>query len=61
MKLPAWLGIYTQERIAATAVEYAIMVAGVAMAIVVVLFLLGDSVALLFEGMVDSIQSFTQV
>ncbi|TDB38295.1 MAG: Flp family type IVb pilin [Actinobacteria bacterium] len=51
----AWALEHSKSDEGATAVEYGIMVAAIAVAILTVVFLLGDQIAALFQTVLDKI------
>ncbi len=55
LQLLAWAQMYLRRDEGATAVEYGIMVAGIAVAIILVVWALGDQLEVLFQGVVDAI------
>lgn len=56
-KLFAWREAYLRNEDGATAIEYGLIAAGVALAISVVVFTLGDEVRDLFGGISDDIST----
>jgi pilus assembly protein Flp/PilA len=55
LKMYAWALEHSKSDEGATAVEYGIMVAAIAVAILTVVFLLGDQIAALFQTVLDKI------
>lgn len=53
----AWLRAARQDQAGATAIEYALLIAGISVAIVGIVFLLGADIAALFEGIADKISN----
>lgn len=55
LKFYAWALDHSKADEGATAVEYGIMVAAIAVAILTVVFLLGDQIAALFQTVLDAL------
>lgn len=51
----AWFREARQDEAGATAIEYALLIAGISVAIVGIVFLLGADIAAVFEGIGDKI------
>lgn len=56
-KMLAHLSAYKKDESGATAIEYGLIAAGIAVAIAVVVFLLGDDLVALFEGIRTSLSA----
>jgi pilus assembly protein Flp/PilA len=56
VKLYAWALDKSRQDAGATAVEYGIMVAAIAVAILAIVFLLGDEIAALFNEVLTALQ-----
>ncbi|MHB1341437.1 MAG: Flp family type IVb pilin [Coriobacteriia bacterium] len=57
LKVWEWAQAHKSVDEGATAVEYGIMVAAIAVAILAVVFLIGDELALLFQDVLTKLQS----